>query len=236
MAKLTGQALIDQLSARFGYGAVPTVAQRAAALSLLQAAEIWIAQQGSFKHLERETTLTLGNTLDFIDLPSWVDFGKTMSLGLPNGNGELKILPSDQFRRDTKYTYGAWRLTSPQSCHLALDTTGATQRFIFDRANTTGGNLVYPFSAQQLPNTIVDDTNPAHGSSLPDGYEISILLKRAEFEGKREVRALVSQKEFDDLDAQMGHFFDQYRSSKEVPKPDSESLARKKSELLREGQ
>lgn len=230
---LTGQALIDDLSARLGFGAVPTAAQRAAALKLLQAAEGWIAQQGSLKYLERDTTITLANGLDFIDMPAWVDFGKTMSLSLPDGNGELKILPADQFRRDTKYTYGAWNLTSPKSCHIARDTTGATIRFIFDRSNTTGGNLVYPFSAQQLPSTLADDTN-TH-SSLPDGYEISLLLKRAEFEGKREVRALVSQKEFEDFEAQMGHFFDQYRSSKEQPKPDSEQMARKKSELIREG-
>jgi hypothetical protein len=231
---LTGQALITDLSARLGYAATPTADQRAAALKLLQAAEAWIAQQGSFKYLERDTAITLGNGLDFIDLPAWVDFGKTMSLALPDGNGELKILPADQFRRDAKYTYGAWNLTAPMSCHIARDTTGATLRFIFDRTNATGGNLVYPFTAQQLPNTL-DDTTNTH-SSLPEGYEISLLLKRAEFEGKREVRGLVSQKEFDDLDAQMGRFFDQQRSSKEQPKPDSEQLARKKSELLREGQ
>lgn len=232
---LTGQALINDLSARLGYAATPTADQRAAALKLLQAAEVWIAQQGSLKYLERDTTITLGNGLDFIDMPGWVDFGKTMSLSLPDGNGELKILPADQFRRDTKYTYGAWNLTSPKSCHIARDTTGATIRFIFDRSNATGGNLVYPFSAQQLPNTITDSATAGTGSSLPEGYEISLLLKRAEFEGKREVRSLVSQKEYEDLDAQMEHFFDQYRSSKEQPKPDSEQMARKKSEFTREG-
>jgi len=232
---LTGQALIDNLSARLGYGATPSAAQRAAALALLQAAESWIAQQGSLKYLERDTTLTLTPGLDFIDMPAWVDFGKTMSLALPDGNGELKILPADQFRRDTKYTYGAWNLTSPKSCHVARDTTGATIRFIFDRSNATGGNLVYPFSAQQLPNTLSDSAAAGTGSSLPGDYDISLLLKRAEFEGKRETRSLVSQKEFDDLDAQMGRFFDQYRSSKEQPKPDSEQLARKKSEMIREG-
>lgn len=232
---LTGQAIVDEICARLGYGATPTAAQRASALKLAQAAESWIAQQGSFKYLERDTTITLANGLDFIDMPAWVDYGKTMSIGLADGNGELKILPADQFRRDTKYTYGAWKLTSPTSCHIARDTTGATVRFIFDRSNATGGNLVYPFSAQQLPNTITDSATANTGSSLPSDYDTSLLLKRAEFEGKREVRALVSQKEFEDLETQLGHFFDQQRSSKEQPKPDSEQLARKKSELLKEG-
>jgi hypothetical protein len=235
MAKLTGQQLVDRLCARMGYAATPTSQQRAAALVLLQEAENWIAQQGSFKHLERETTLTLADTRDYVDIPSWVDFGKTMSLGLPNGNGEVRILPADQFRRDRAYTFGAWNQTSPTSCHVALDATGATQRFIFDRANTTGGSLVYPFSAQQLPNTIADTNGANSGSSLPEGYETSILLKRAELEGKREVRAIVSEAERDDLMTQMGHFFDQYRSSKENPKPDSEQQARKLSEQIAEG-
>jgi hypothetical protein len=234
VAKLTGQALVDRLCSRIGSAATPTAAQRLAALTKLNEAEQWIAQQGSFKHLEREDMLTLPNNATLVAVPSWVDVGKTMSIGLPDGNGEVKILPSDQWRRDTKYTYGAWNLSTPKTCKIAADASGALFVF-FDRQNTSGGNLVYPISAQQLPNTITDSASAGTGSSLPEGYETSILLKRAEFEAKREVRAPVSDAEREDLAANMGRFFDQYRSSKEFPKPDIENKARKVSEQLAEG-
>lgn len=235
MAKLTGAQLILRLGTRMGWldaaGAL-TAAQRAQCLVHLQEAENFFSQGGSAKHLERETTLVLGNTLDFIDVPSWVNIGMTMSMGLPNGNGEVKILPADRFRRDTKFTYGAWGLTSPETCHIARDTTGATLRFIFDRANTTGGNLTFPFSAQQLPTVLADD---ASTSALPETYETSLLLKYAEFEAKREIRAIVTDQERKALQDQIDAFFSNYRSSREVPMPDNEAAKRKVSEQLAEG-
>lgn len=232
MAKLTGQALVTRLCDRLGQAG--TAAHRLAALDLLNDAEKWFASIGSFKHLEREGTVTLPNAAISVTVPDWVDIGKTMSLSLPNGNGELKILPADQFRRDTRYTYGAWGLTQPASCHLTADSAGIVS-FTFDRANATGGNLVYPLSAQQLPNTITDSASAGTGSSLPDGYEVTILLKRAEFEGKREIRAIVTDQERRDLDRSVEAFLDQYRSSKERPMPDSETERRKVSEALQEG-
>lgn len=232
MAKLTGQALINRLCDRLGW--TGTSAQRAAALDILNDNEKWFASLGSFKHLEREDTVTLNDAASSAAVPTWADVGKTMSLALPNGNGELKILPADQFRRDTKYTYGAWGLTSPTSCHIAADSSDVLS-FYFDRANTTGGPLVYPFSAQQLPNTITDSASAGTGSSLPDGYEVTILLKRAEFEAKREIRAIVTDQERRDLDVQVVAFLDQFRSSSERPMPDSEKEKRKMSEALAEG-
>lgn len=233
MAKLTSDLLITRLCDRMGWSSVAASAQRAASLRLLQESENWIAQQGSFKHLERPSTLTLANAASTVALPSWVDPGKTMSISLPNGNGELRYYPRDQFRRDTTYTYQAWGLTSPKSWTLSLDTTGVTFTVEFDRTNATGGNLVYPFSAQQLPATLTDANTTS--SSLPEGYETSLLLKRAEFEGKREVRAIVTDQERKDLDIQLERFFDAYRSSKEFPRPDSESESRKVSEQMAEG-
>lgn len=232
MAKLTGQALVTRLVDRLGQAG--TAAERLAALDLLNDAEKWFASLGSFKHLERPNTLTLANAANTVALPSWVDVGKTLSISLPNGNGELKVLPRDQFRRDTRYDYGAWALTSPTSCTISLDSTGSTQTVEFDRANATGGNLVYPFSAQQIPNTISDSASAGTGSSLPEGYEVTILLKRAEFEGKREIRAIVTDQERRDLEMAVAAFIDQYRSSKERPMPDSEIERRKVSEALAE--
>lgn len=236
MAKLPGNRLIDRICERLGWGSGGvgggSAAQRAAALTLLQESENWIAQQGSFKHLEREESVTLLTGTNIVAVPSWVDIGKTMSMGLPDGNGDVKILPSDRWRRDTKHTYGAWGLTTPATCKIAADSSGAFF-FWFDRTNGSGGNLVYPLSAQQLPNTLAD--NGVAVSSLPEGYETSLLLKRAEFEGKREIRAIVTDQERADLAQQMERFFDQYRSSKEESRPDTESIRRKMSERLVEG-
>jgi hypothetical protein len=232
MAKLTGNVLVDRLCDRMAWSKAAASAQRLAAIRLLQEADDWFSALASHKHLERTDDLVLANNADTVAVPAWVDVGKSMQLDAPDGT-DVDILPADKFRRETQYTYGAWGLTTPKVCTIRGAGATGVLSFVFSRTNGTGGNLTFKLTAQQLRTPLTDDG----GSTLliPETYETSIILTRAEHKGKGEIRAIVTDREREDFQGVVDAFLDQFRSTREVPKPDSEQVKRKQAEQLQEG-
>jgi hypothetical protein len=252
VAKIKGQVLIDKMCDRMGWAkstAGSGTAERANALFALNEAEGAIAQLASFLHLAVRTTLSLVNSATVYDLESLpgsgsIDFGKQMTIGLPGGRGLLEYLDHDAFLSRTSYKYGAWNLDRPSAWTLGVTTVAAgsvgLRRIFFDPGNASGSTLAYAFTYQQLPATLLDDN--ATESSLPLGYETSLLLPMAELEEKRKLgyagwKDLHTKLHGDESDphGRIGRFIDQYAAGKEDSKPDSEQARRKQSEKLSEG-
>jgi hypothetical protein len=247
MAKLKGQVLVDRFCDRMGWakGAAGSgAAERVNALLELNAAAQRIGQAGSLLYLGVDTTITQANANDFADVSALtpvIDISKQATLGLPGGRkGALIFLDRDKFRTAPMDEYGAWNTTIPSYWTWGATTAGAL-KIVFDRVNGTGGNLVYPFTYQQIEATIVDDN--ATNFLLPEGYEETLLLPIAEMRSKRKLgyagwKELHAELFGDDESrdsGRVGRFFDQWRASKEDPKPDSEVVARAQSAQLSEG-
>lgn len=253
MAKLTGQVLIDRFCDRMGWAKSTSgsgTAERANALIALNEAEKTIAQSGSLIHLAVRSTLTLPNaaisfSLEALPAAGTIDMGKQMTLALPGGSrGLLEYLDHDNFVSRQAYTYGAWNLDRPSAWTLGVASAASgaigARAIYFDRVNGTGASLVYPWTYQQLPATLLDDGVTV--SSLPENYEISLLLPFAELEEKRKLgyagwKDLYSKLHGDENNpgGRLGRFLDQYSAGKEDAKPDSEQSRRKQSEKFSEG-
>lgn len=247
MAKLKGQVLVDRFCDRMGCakGAAGSgIVERVNALLHLNAAAQRIAQLGSLIYLGVGTTFTLNNNTSSVDvsaLAPTIDVSKQATVGLPGGRkGALQFLDRDRFLTAPMFEYGAWNTDRPSYWTWGATTAGAL-KIDFDRQNTSGGNLVYPFTYQQIEAAIVDDNITQF--LLPEGYEETLLLPIAEVRAKRilgyagwqQLHDELFGKEEDSAGGRVGQFFDQWRASKEDAKPDSEVSARAQSAQLSEG-
>lgn len=229
MAKLTGTQLVDRLCDLLSWTKVAASPQRAQALRLLQEADDWFNGLASFKHLERTDDIVLAIGTDTVAVPAWVDVGKSIHIDAPDGS-PVTILPADKFRRNTRHTYGAWS-TPPKECTIRGSGAAGTLQFVFRTVNT--GASTYKLTAQQIRTALADDG--ASTLMIPETYETAIILRRAEQMGKAELRAIVTDRERTDLERSVAAFIDQFRSTREVPKPDTEQVKRKQAEQLQEG-
>lgn len=223
-AKQKVDAIITELLKDMGYP--DAAAYRTRALAELNEAELWFAAQGSFHHLAVDSTVTLGNGLDAVNVPADCDTGKTATLFL-SGGGTLEYREHEDLANQARHTYGAWDANRPSSWRWSSTAAGVMQ-LKFDRANGTGGNLVYPISYQRLVNALVDDG--ATESTLPVGYERTILRKRAEMTWKRKA-GILGWKDLElELLGEDGEgglvetFFEQFRTSKNAAVPDAERV------------
>lgn len=229
--KLPGTELVTRLCERMSWPTGPAPGPtRSVALRLLREADDWFSSLASHKYLERTEDLVLANLAETVAIPAWVDMGKAMTLTV--AGRPVTIKPSDQFRRHTQYAYQAWGTTTPTECTIEGAAAG-TMAFRFSVANGTGGGVTYRITAQQLRTALVD----TGGSVLmiPETYETSIILERAEIQAKRENDIAVPPDQLADLGRVITVFLDQFRSTREVPKPDSEQVKRKQAEEIQEG-
>lgn len=250
MAKLTGDLLIARHCATMGWttGNGTDVAN---ALADLIEADHAIQQLGSLNYLEFKTTITLPNAQDFVDLEAlpWggsIDFGKKVRLGQPVGRkGELQFLGKGEFFTVPQWEVGAWNTDRPSYWTFVVTPVAAGQtgsrRIQFDRANATGGNLVYPIFGQQLPATI--DNSNATKSSLPDGYEITLLLPYAEMARKRrlneigwkDIHAILFGADEERVGGRLGRFLAQFGSASQHPEPEDEQIRSARARSASEG-
>lgn len=230
MAKLATSVLIDQLCQLLGQSTADSTA-RAAALVALNRSERTIAQKGSLLYLSFDTALTLANSAATVAIPATVDASKQMSLGKPSNGGELPIVPPDRAHAMPINTYGAWNANKPSVASIQNDGTGALQlRFV--PTNTSGSGIVYTLTAQMLPVALTDSGSSF--STLPEGYEQSLLLRHAEHQEKAALSIPISPVAVEDLDSDLKMFVAAHRTGREVPMPDQEQAARKSAEAMQE--
>jgi len=247
MAKLKGQALVDRLCDRMGWAkgvAGSGAAERVNALNAINEALQAIAQLGSLDFLKVRTNVTLASGFDFVDISTLsptIDTSKQATLALPGGRkGALRFLDEDNWLVAPMYEYGAWNTDRPSYWTWSTGTAGAP-RIAFDRVNSSGGSLTYPFTYQQIEATLVDDniTQPV----LPEGYELTLLLPFAECEEKRklgydgwqQIHGVLWGDEESGDSGRFGRFLDHHRAGKEDPKPDSEQVRRAQAAQISEG-
>lgn len=250
MAKLTGQLLINRLCDRMAWSQGLSADRTNALNALIEAAHA-IQQLGSLNYLEFRTTISLPNGQDFIDLESltWagtIDIGKQVTIGLPGGRkGALQFLGKKEFFTTPQWEYGAWNTNQPSYWTFAVTAVAAgasgLRRIQFDRVNTTGGPLVFPITAQQLPATIDDTANTT--MSLPEGYEITLALPYAEMEEKRklnhsgwkELHAALFGDDEERIGGRLGRFLAQFGSAEEHPEPEDEQIRSAQARSASEG-
>jgi hypothetical protein len=243
MAKLKGQALTNRFCDRMAWSQGDNAA-RANALNALNEALQALAQLGSLDYLKVRASLTLANGFDFVDvsaLSPTIDISKQATIALPGGRkGQLTFLDEDKFLVAPMYEYGAWNTDRPSYWTWSMG-AAAVPRVVFDRLNSTGGNLTFPFTYQQIEATLDDTTGTQ--ALLPEGYELTLLLPFAECEEKRKLgydgwkelhTVLWGDSEKGDA-GRLGRFLDQHGAGKEDAKPDAEQLRRAQSAQMSEG-
>lgn len=239
MAKLTGQALINRLCDRMGWSQ-GVAADRLNALNALNEAAYAIEQLGSLDYLEFKSTLSLPINQDYIDLETlpWggtIDIGKQATIGLPNNRrGALEFLGKREFFAGAVWDYGAWNANQPAYwtwiMTAAVAGQSGTRRIQFDVANTSPAPIVYPIIAQQLPATLDDTVNTT--ASLPEGYEITLLLPYAEMEEKRklnhtgwkDLHAALFGDDEQQVAGRLGRFLSQFTATKEDASPEDDQI------------
>jgi len=202
-------------------------AHRAKCLDALNEAERYIATQGSFIYLSKQTTITLVNTPgsnDFLPVPTSpaMDYGKFAVIR--DATGILTYLPPDQFPNGGIGTAYLLRPLVPAVWTLGLD-SGSVPSFFFYPANTSVGSVAYTLRYQRAVTDLTDAGNSY--SLLPEGYEQTLLIRRAE----ADLRRTLNRKNWDmlmgEFDKQISSFYNGQRTSKESSKTDNEVAQRK---------
>jgi hypothetical protein len=216
--------LIDRLIKRMGWKYTTNVAdnERKDALAALNEAEQWIAQRESFLHLDSYTTVSLGAAGASVAVPSGIDMGKDITLESPAG-GIIEYAPPDEFISVAAPTHDAIGST-PSYYTIRYDTGASAFKFYFKPA-AGGAGATIPISFQRVPVALVD--NGSSESTLPEGYELTLLLPRAEAELKRQMSKPGWQELSAEVKEDLERFFAQYRKSKEKATSD-EGQARRK--------
>lgn len=226
------QRLIDEGLNRLGWAS--DSAHRNRYLDKLNESEREIAQPGSFLYLQRLYSITLANNAVSAPLPTSpsvpnIDFGKSMSLRIVSEPGYLTYYAPDRFRVGSASSYYALRNDRPSAWTLERDTSSVLTIFV-DPANTTLGNLTLELSAQMAVTTLTDANTSF--SLLPDGYEWTLLLGRAEAKLLGELDRPFYQAKKADNDALLQAFYSGQRTQKKFPQTDPETERRKADEDL----
>lgn len=212
--------LTTELCVRMGW---PTAAgtHRTRALTELNRAHRWIAQQGSFLYLSKRSSLTVLSAASSAAAPADYDYGKAAALVGESGIIEYREL--GVFDAVGLRTGGnVFRGNRPAYWTFAMATT--TPTIFVKPANTTGGNITYTFTYQRRVDALVDG---AGTTALPEGYEDTILLDRAELVAKRLLGIPVTQRFEQELQEQIGTFFSAQRTTKPEAHTDQETEAAK---------
>jgi hypothetical protein len=220
------QLLINEGLARVGWADEP--AKRARFLAALNESERFIPAPGSFIYLTRKYPLTIANTASSVGMPTGVDYGKAMSLRIVGQPGYLKYVPADRFMVSAIATYYDVGEDYPAVWTVMRDASG-TMTIYVDPANSSGGNLTFELTAQQAVADLVDTTSSF--SLLPDGYEWTLLLRRAEAQIRRQLSRPDWKAVQDEADELLQIFYTAQRTSKAWSATDAEAVSRKRDDV-----
>jgi hypothetical protein len=217
--------IIDRLIKRMGWEYTTDITrnERKDALVAINEAEQHIAQAESLRHLSvyDSTTLNLVIAATNVALPSNLDLGKDITIENPNG-GVLEYLPPDEFAAITASRGNSFALT-PSYYTIRYILSVPEFRFYFKPLPAT--NVILSIDYQRIPPALTDASNSF--STLPEGYELTLLLERAEAELKRQLRRPGWEEATTISNDRLQRFYSQFRSSKEKPTSD-EGQARRK--------
>lgn len=221
--------LIDRLLTLmdWAFTSTPTDLQRVDCLNALNVCEQMIAQSESLMYLSTETSITVPNGQNYLLVPAApeIDFGKEVTVGRVAGDGVIEYLPPDKFaaiRTGSAYTINA---TTPVYFTILRDHTSGERRFRFKPGNTSGSSIVLPITVQRVPPALADDG--ASLSSLPVGYELTLLLPMAEEYLKSKRHEFGLDKLSESLGTQLAEFYNKQRSNKEKANTDRSRDSRK---------
>jgi hypothetical protein len=215
------QDLVTELCTRMAWSTAAGT-QRTRALKEINRAEKWIAQQGSFLYLSKRDSLTLNNGASSVAAPSDYDYGKAAAIVGDSGLLEYKKL--GDFDAIGMRTGGNMiRTDRPGYWTFAFATSTAT--IFLKPANTSGSNLSLTFTYQRRVAALTDATNSY--SLLPETYEDTILLDRAEYYAKKMLGIPMGAKFIEELDSQLATFFGAQRTTNPESQPDGETEAAK---------
>jgi hypothetical protein len=220
--------LIDRLLELVDYKATSTTSddERVTCLNAVNVCEQLIAQSESLMYLMHETTLTLATARDYVAVPTNppVDFGKEIVLGVPGGEGVIEYRPPDKFvaiRISTAYAISS----DPSYYTIVVDQNTSERRFRFKPANSSGSTMTIPFWYQRVPPALTDAGSSY--SSLPEGYELTLLLPMAAEYLKSNRNEFGVEKLSAALAAQLEEFYGKQRANKERATSDRSRERRK---------
>lgn len=226
--------LITDLCGRMGWNSASST-PRADALKALNVAEKWISQRYSLSYLQFKQDIVMAvadSTIAITTFTHKPDMGKTIIFSPGTFAEQIAYRPVDQFLEENLDTYGMIAVKKPAFWTWYLNASSAIE-FKFKPANTTGGNLTIHAFYQRLVAALTDAANSY--SLLPEGYEETILIDRAEVELKRQQTVvgweLLDKRNREDLE----RFYQGYRTTKEKAMMDPEQVDRKAAERLHEG-
>ncbi|GEM_PF-1835195 len=226
MAKTTIDILVTELCNRIGWDTAGST-QRADALKELDRAEKYIQQRHSLLNLMYATTATLNNNSSQVAMPSNFDYGKDVIVQDSASGDQLEYIPPSDWWDSDQDSYGDWKATRPEGFTFFGDGTGVM--FInFRPKNMTGGGLTYNILGQRTLITLIDANNGVGSTSLlPEGFETTLLLNRAEAVLKRVLRRAGWEELMQTVEGDIEAFYASYRASKEEAMTDREQKERK---------
>lgn len=208
--------LIERLMALVDFNYTPTTTdqQRVDCLNALNHCEQLIAQSESLTYLLTVTSLSLATARDYVALPAdpAIDFGKDIVLGVPGGEGVIEYLPPDKFvavRISTAYAINS----DPSYYTVMRDHTSGERRFLFKPGNTSGSTVTIPLWGQRIPPALTDAGGST--STLPEGYELTLLLPMAEEYIKSRRHEFGIENLSAGLGVQLQEFYNKQRANKE---------------------
>lgn len=226
---ISTQALITEGCARLGWPDTDSP-KRARVLAAINEGERFIGQPFSVLYLQRKYSFTIGNSASSVAMPTSpaVDYGKAMSLRIVGQPGYLRYVPADRFVVGAMASYYDVGEDYPAVWTFMRDASG-TMTIYVDPANTSGGNLTFELTAQQAVADLTDSSS--NFSLLPDGYELTLLLGRAEAQIRRQLSRPDWKSKQDEFDDMLQAFYMSQRTTKTQPKTDAETVQRKRDDV-----
>lgn len=213
--------LIGTITDRLGWGSADA-AKRLIVLDALNKSEKFIAQQGSFLYLSKRSTINLLSATSSVASPADYDYGKAAAIIGDLGPLEFKRLGEfDAVILRTSSTGYSIRNDRPSFWTFAFSAGVAT--IFFGPANTSGGTIAYTFTYQRTVVDLLD--NSVSVSLLPEGYEQTILVDRAEWLIKDKLAAPMSPTFVQSITEGLQQFYGSQRTNKPEAITDPEIAA-----------
>jgi hypothetical protein len=219
--------LIDQLLTLVRWSASTDInsAQRKRALKILDTCEKSISQYDALVHLTRRSTVTINTGASSASLPTNppIDFGKDFTVLHGSGKGRIDVLPPSEFNplfgnADLAASAGATQ------AYLAIDPADGTMKLWFDWTNP-GANLDFTIIFQQAVIDLVDGTAASNVSLLPEGYELTLLLPKAEAYIKTRRNDPAAKSLEAEVDRQVELFYSKFRANKDAAVTDRNAVS-----------
>lgn len=221
------QGMIDELIDRIAFPTTNNAGHRAQLLRQLNNSERWISQQGSFLYLQQRVTLALAHLATTVAAPTNPQLDSLKTATIAGDYGPLVYYPTGEFDEMAMDQTNAIRTTQPSSWTLAM--SGTVLTIFFDRQNQSGGLITYTFAYQRTPIDLVDLNSSF--SLLPEGYERTLLMDRAEREIKRILRIPIEPWKLSEFEESMQAFASSQRTTKPEATTDAEIAAKKQYEV-----